>query len=229
MGLAGTHPDCEPGGLVLCGQTGVAGESDLQLSALDDSIRPIRSPTAGWWRAPDYARRFILPTIYRARVEVAVLFYVATLSPLLGFIMLYTFGFRLWPITTNMLPASDPSRWRRGASPRRWDFGEGKIVSETGALRVLLLTLGVLTWRQGGMYADMETLWRTTLARNPIPSGPQQFWQCFFQKGRWTRPSNNIKRLWKFSPAMPWLLTISATLFSGTDGWMRPSNNIKKS
>jgi len=31
----------------------------------------------------------------------------------------------------------------------------------------LLLTLGILTWRQAGMYADSETLWRTTLARNP--------------------------------------------------------------
>jgi tetratricopeptide (TPR) repeat protein len=31
----------------------------------------------------------------------------------------------------------------------------------------LLITLGVLTWRQCGMYTDMERLWRTTLARNP--------------------------------------------------------------
>jgi tetratricopeptide (TPR) repeat protein len=32
---------------------------------------------------------------------------------------------------------------------------------------MLLLTLGVLTWRQCGMYADLDTLWRTTIARNP--------------------------------------------------------------
>jgi protein O-mannosyl-transferase len=31
----------------------------------------------------------------------------------------------------------------------------------------LLLVLGLLTWRQAGMYTDMETLWQTTLARNP--------------------------------------------------------------
>ncbi|MGA3284672.1 MAG: tetratricopeptide repeat protein [Verrucomicrobiota bacterium] len=31
----------------------------------------------------------------------------------------------------------------------------------------LLLVLGLLTWRQAGMYTDLETLWRTTLARNP--------------------------------------------------------------
>jgi len=31
----------------------------------------------------------------------------------------------------------------------------------------LLVTLGLLTWRQGGMYRDAETLYRATLARNP--------------------------------------------------------------
>jgi Flp pilus assembly protein TadD len=31
----------------------------------------------------------------------------------------------------------------------------------------LLLTLGALTWRQCGVYAGPETLWRATLARNP--------------------------------------------------------------
>ncbi|HXN49238.1 MAG TPA: tetratricopeptide repeat protein [Bryobacteraceae bacterium] len=31
----------------------------------------------------------------------------------------------------------------------------------------LLLVLGALTWRQSGMYRNVETLWRTTLARNP--------------------------------------------------------------
>ena len=31
----------------------------------------------------------------------------------------------------------------------------------------LLLVLAALTWQQSGMYRDVETLWRTTLARNP--------------------------------------------------------------
>ena len=32
---------------------------------------------------------------------------------------------------------------------------------------MLLLTLGVLTWRQCGMYSDIETLFRTTIELNP--------------------------------------------------------------
>ncbi len=31
----------------------------------------------------------------------------------------------------------------------------------------LLVVLGLLTWRQAAMYTDLETIWRTTLARNP--------------------------------------------------------------
>lgn len=31
----------------------------------------------------------------------------------------------------------------------------------------LLLVLAILTWRQCGMYADNETLWRTTITKNP--------------------------------------------------------------
>jgi tetratricopeptide (TPR) repeat protein len=32
---------------------------------------------------------------------------------------------------------------------------------------IVLLVLGLLTWRQSLMYADAETLWRTTIAKNP--------------------------------------------------------------
>jgi len=31
----------------------------------------------------------------------------------------------------------------------------------------LLLTLGILTWQQAGIYRDQETLWHDTLAKNP--------------------------------------------------------------
>jgi Flp pilus assembly protein TadD len=34
-------------------------------------------------------------------------------------------------------------------------------------LATILLVLGVLTWRQSGMFSDNETLWRTTIALNP--------------------------------------------------------------
>jgi Flp pilus assembly protein TadD len=38
---------------------------------------------------------------------------------------------------------------------------------QRAAAGVVLAVLAVLTWRQCGQYADLETLWRTTIARNP--------------------------------------------------------------
>jgi tetratricopeptide (TPR) repeat protein len=49
-----------------------------------------------------------------------------------------------------------------------FDFvGRGRSYLKPAFCGALLLTLGVLTWRQCGMYRDMDTLWRVTLARNP--------------------------------------------------------------
>jgi tetratricopeptide (TPR) repeat protein len=45
--------------------------------------------------------------------------------------------------------------------------GDGRRFLEPAVALAVLLTLGTLTWRQAGMYADLETLWRTTIARNP--------------------------------------------------------------
>jgi len=120
--------------------------------------------------------------IYLARrrtgrgVAVATLFYLATLAPTLGFIMLYTFRYSFVAdhyqyaacIGLLALAAAGMESWpgfclRRNAS-----------MANTHAHRVgpalcrgLLLVLGLLTWQQCRMYLDKETLWQATLARNP--------------------------------------------------------------
>jgi tetratricopeptide (TPR) repeat protein len=48
----------------------------------------------------------------------------------------------------------------------------------------LLLVLGVLTWRQSGMYVNAETLWTTTLERNPQSAeAHNRYGDILFQKG----------------------------------------------
>jgi Flp pilus assembly protein TadD len=46
-------------------------------------------------------------------------------------------------------------------------MGKRSLFLPPAFVGALLLVLGILTWRQNGMYADIETLWRTTIARNP--------------------------------------------------------------
>jgi len=99
-------------------------------------------------------------------VEVAVLFFVTTLAPMLGFVMLYTF---LWSFVADhyqyvaciglltLAAAGITLAFRRMKTP---------ILNYT-VCGALLLTLSVLTWRQCRMYRDVETLWRVTIVRNP--------------------------------------------------------------
>jgi protein O-mannosyl-transferase len=99
--------------------------------------------------------------------EVAVAFFIATLVPVMGPIMLYTFRYTyvadhyqyVASIGLIALFAAAAS----GISARL-NFGGGAKFAATIAL---LFVLCVLTWRQTGIYRDQETLWRDTVAKNP--------------------------------------------------------------
>jgi protein O-mannosyl-transferase len=100
------------------------------------------------------------------------LFFAGTLFPALGFINVYPFIFSyvadhfqylaslgiIVPLAAGLL-ATLRSLPGRGPSATRW------LAPASGGL--LLAVLGVLTWRQCGMYRDAETLYQETLRRNP--------------------------------------------------------------
>ena len=96
----------------------------------------------------------------------AALFFVGTLFPILGFMnvyfMRYSFVCDHWAyLSSPGLIALSASLIVRIAERLRLP----KVLC--GVAAVLLLALGVLTWQQCKMYTDVETLWRTTLDRNP--------------------------------------------------------------
>jgi tetratricopeptide (TPR) repeat protein len=98
----------------------------------------------------------------------ALLFFVGSLFPALGFLNVYPFLFSYvadhWQYLASLgiftIAASGlwaalqaiPARLR----PAGWT-----------ALAMLVCGLGVLTWRQCSVYRDHETVWRKTLERNP--------------------------------------------------------------
>ena len=127
----------------------------------------------------------------------ALLFYVGTLFPLLGFLnaygMYYSFVWDHWVYLPSLgllalvgaliegrrkkeegrSAESDPSPLVPLPSGGRGKAGGGRrlpgsrAVLAYGFAVVVLPVLGVLTWREAGTYASLETLWQTTLARNP--------------------------------------------------------------
>ena len=103
-------------------------------------------------------------------VIAGVVFFVAALSPLLGFFPLYTFcysfvadHYQYLACTGLIIPLAAL------ISKRLMSEGIGRVFR--GCLAGSLLSvLGVLTWKQSHIYADQEALWRDTLAKNPACS-----------------------------------------------------------
>jgi tetratricopeptide (TPR) repeat protein len=98
----------------------------------------------------------------------ALFFYVATLAPVLGIFMLYTFRYTFVADHYQYLACIGPIvlvSVGLAKLQERWMPAPGW---EAGACCAMLLGgLLVLTWAQCGSYMDAETLWRDTIARNP--------------------------------------------------------------
>jgi protein O-mannosyl-transferase len=99
-------------------------------------------------------------------VEVAAAFFIATLSPVLGFIMLFTFRYTFVADHYQYLACIGPIALASAGVVRLSDnFAQYRVLVSVGLL--VVAGLGTLTWRQASTYTDIETLWRTTLAKNP--------------------------------------------------------------
>jgi tetratricopeptide (TPR) repeat protein len=98
--------------------------------------------------------------------EVAALFFIGTLSPLLGFIMLYTFRYTYVADHYQYLASIGPIALVSAGLVIFGDRGQYSRYLMTAACLLIITLLGVLTWRQSATYRDIETLWRTTIARN---------------------------------------------------------------
>jgi tetratricopeptide (TPR) repeat protein len=98
---------------------------------------------------------------------VAVLFFVATLGPALGFFNVYPFRFSFVADHYQYLASMGLVALFAAAASRQantWQLGRDTRCVLSASL---LVVLGALTWKQAGVYRDAETLWRDTLAKNP--------------------------------------------------------------
>jgi tetratricopeptide (TPR) repeat protein len=101
-------------------------------------------------------------------VIAAVLFYVVTLAPMLGFIMLYTFRYTFVADHYQYAASIGPLALIAGVAVKAWECARGSWRHAIILLTVMApIFLSVLTWNQSHAYADIETLWRATLEANP--------------------------------------------------------------
>jgi protein O-mannosyl-transferase len=106
--------------------------------------------------------------LLRRALAVTLLFYGAALSPLLGFIMEYTFRYTFVADHYQYIAMIAPCALVGAGVARARSLAKSKMgwIGAVAAAGVLLV-FGCLTHRQCGFYADSEALWRATLAENP--------------------------------------------------------------
>ena len=110
-----------------------------------------------------FVRRFV-----GRSVEIAVLFYVLTLSPMLGFIMLYTFRYTFVADHYQYVASIGPLALAGAGMVRLADFViPKKLWLQSSLCAGLLLILGMLSWQRAWAYESEETLWTDTLTKNP--------------------------------------------------------------
>jgi Tfp pilus assembly protein PilF len=97
-----------------------------------------------------------------------LLFFGGTLFPALGFFNVYPFRFSLVADHFQYLAGIGPIVLvAAGISTCFSSFRARRLFWEPAFCGTLLAALCLLTWRQSRTYQNDETLWRTTLARNP--------------------------------------------------------------
>ena len=100
--------------------------------------------------------------------EVALVYFAATLSPMLGFIMLYTFRYSFVADHYQYLASIAPlALASAGLTLGGRYLGRQRDVVVPALSGAVLVSLGLVTWQQCKMYSDSDTLWWATIARNP--------------------------------------------------------------
>jgi len=129
---------------------------------------------AAWWQYLFPVAALVLLVglwLWRRRSRgplAGLLIFAGTLFPALGFFNVYPFRFSFVADHYQYLAAIGPiSLAVAGMTAVFGIIGNRKpylgLILRSG----LLVCLGILTWRQCGMFADVETLWQDTIRRNP--------------------------------------------------------------
>ncbi|MGB8356776.1 MAG: tetratricopeptide repeat protein, partial [Chthoniobacteraceae bacterium] len=99
--------------------------------------------------------------------EVAVVFFVATLSPILGFIMLYTFLYSFVADHYQYAASIGPIALFSAGMVTLADSYKNLRNAIHAAAALIIALLAFLTWNQCHIYRDGRSIWLDTLEKNP--------------------------------------------------------------
>jgi protein O-mannosyl-transferase len=162
-----------------------------------------------WWQwAFPFAAGGVVTTLWflRGRIGcgplVGVLFFAGTLGPALGFVNVYPMRFSFvadhfqYLASSGIIALVGAGIAQLLARFRLWQRPAGDALCAA-----LLLALATMTGRQCGMYADLETLWRATIARNPdCPMAHTNLGNMLTRQGRLVEAVQHLSRVIQLNP-----------------------------
>jgi len=117
----------------------------------------------------------------------AALIFLGLLFPALGFINVYPFLYSFVADHFQYLACAAPlTLFAGGVTASLNSFAPGKTYLRSTIYGALLLVVGALSWQQCRDYRDIETLWRTTIARNP------DCWMAYSNLGSYFSAHGNV-------------------------------------
>ena len=173
-----------------------------------------------WWQYlfPISALAALI-ALYRKRERIgrgpfaAILFFVLTLAPALGFFDLYPMRYSfvadhfqylasLGPIVLVSAMLSKAADGLTRDQPRA--AAHTPRLSTLGLVSLLLVTLAALTWRQSLIYRNELTLWSDTIRKNPDSwMAYNNLGLFFYRQGDWGRALPLFQQSVKINPVSP--------------------------
>ena len=148
-------------------------------------------------------------------IPAAIIFFPAMLLPMLGFFSLYTFIYTFVADHYQYMASIGPIAIIAGITATVYRrSGENVKFIIVSAAGVLLITLGVLTWRQCGAYKNSDTLWADTLKKNPDSlSAHGEMGRMLLKQGKFNEAKFHFEQKIKIAPYMKTFLPFKYALF----------------
>jgi protein O-mannosyl-transferase len=123
-------------------------------------------------------------------------YFVIMLFPVLGFFNAFPFRYSFVADHFQYLAAIGPlALAAAGITSALEHFAKQNALVKPALSGALLLMLGVMTWRQTGIYHNLETLWRDTLAHNPEAwMAHDNLGVCLSESGRFEEADQHYRR-----------------------------------